>query len=539
MREDFTLAASLGVQKYQKTSSKTLQYGTSGFRDKASELTHVMYRMGLMSVLLSKAKNGSTIGVMITASHNPEEDNGIKLCNSSGEMIDKEWENFATDLVNVSDDSLPDSLSMITCSSAIKYDIPANVFLARDTRKSSEYLAKAALDGIKALNGEVKDFGLLTTPQLHFVVYCKSHPEYGIPTLEGYYKKFSSAFNTLILEGKNKAKNYIPEVYVDGANGIGALKLKELQSYIDKLHFKIFNDGSTGVLNFKCGADYVNISQRPPEGCEIINGKRYASFDGDADRLIYFYTNGNDSFHLLDGGKIATLVAKFLKDLIDLTGLNLVTRVIQTAYANGSSTKYIENKLNIPVVCVPTGVKHLHHEALKYDVGIYFEANGHGTIVFSEDAKLQIREIATNTNSSLAQKAAAKKLLSTIDVINESVGDAISDLLLTEIILHDLDWDISDWDSMYVDFPNRQLKIKVPDRNVLTTTDAARKCVKPEGLQEAIDNLVSKYEQARSFVRPSGTEDIVRVYAEAHTQDAADKLAEEVALLVKKFTENL
>ena len=32
------------------------------------------------------------------------------------------------------------------------------------------------------------------------------------------------------------------------------------------------------------------------------------------------------------------------------------------------------------VSCVPTGVKYLHHEALKYDVGVYFEANGHGTV---------------------------------------------------------------------------------------------------------------------------------------------------------------
>lgn len=39
---------------------------------------------------------------------------------------------------------------------------------------------------------------------------------------------------------------------------------------------------------------------------------------------------------------------------------------------------------NVPVSCVSTGVKHLHHEAeCKYDVGVYFEANGHGTVLFS------------------------------------------------------------------------------------------------------------------------------------------------------------
>lgn len=53
---------------------------------------------------------------------------------------------------------------------------------------------------------------------------------------------------------------------------------------------------------------------------------------------------------------------------------------------------------------------------------------------------------------------------------------------------------------------------------MIDTTDAERRAVSPAGLQEAIDSLVKKYKQARSFVRPSGTEDVVRVYAEAETQ---------------------
>ena len=45
----------------------------------------------------------------------------------------------------------------------------------------------------------------------------------------------------------------------------------------------------------------------------------------------------------------------------------------------------------IPVTFTPTGVKYLHHEALNYDIGVYFEANGHGTVVFSDKAKSAIR----------------------------------------------------------------------------------------------------------------------------------------------------
>ena len=49
--------------------------------------------------------------------------------------------------------------------------------------------------------------------------------------------------------------------------------------------------------------------------------------------------------------------------------------LVQTAYANGASTAFISDNLGVPVSCVPTGVKHLHHEALKFDVGVYFEVN--------------------------------------------------------------------------------------------------------------------------------------------------------------------
>ena len=47
----------------------------------------------------------------------------------------------------------------------------------------------------------------------------------------------------------------------------------------------------------------------------------------------------------------------------------------------------------------------------------------------------------------------------------------------------------------------------------------------PETLQTEIDRLVGGCEQGRGFVRPSGTEDVVRIYAEGTTQAAADALA--------------
>ena len=38
--------------------------------------------------------------MMITASHNPECDNGVKFIEPNGEMLEKEWETYATTIVN-------------------------------------------------------------------------------------------------------------------------------------------------------------------------------------------------------------------------------------------------------------------------------------------------------------------------------------------------------------------------------------------------------------------------------------------------------
>lgn len=90
-------------------------------------------------------------------------------------------------------------------------------------------------------------------------------------------------------------------------------------------------------------------------------------------------------------------------------------------------------------------------------------------------------------------------------------------MLLVEIILQKKGWSVKDWLACYDDLPNIQKKVLVANRNIITTTDAERQCTNPPGLQDEIDKIVSKYANGRSFVRPSGTEDIVRVYAEALT----------------------
>lgn len=160
----------------------------------------------------------------------------------------------------------------------------------------------------------------------------------------------------------------------------------------------------------------------------------------------------------------------------------------------------------------------MHHAAAeRYDIGVYFEANGHGTVVFSSSAQ---RKIASHKPSTPAQATALGHLKDVIDVINQTVGDALSDMLLVEVALYHMSYTVEAWDKLYSDLPNRLVKVKVGDRNAFVTEDAERRLVRPPGLQAKIDQLVQRT-GGRSFVRPSGTEDVVRVYAEAQETDQA------------------
>ena len=169
--------------------------------------------------------------------------------------------------------------------------------------------------------------------------------------------------------------------------------------------------------------------------------------------------------------------------------------------------------------CVPTGVKYLHHAAEHYNVGVYFEANGHGTVLFSQSTQ---EKLASHEPSTPAQSTALNHLINLTQLINQTVGDALSDMLLVEVVLAHKSYSGVEWNSLYADLPNRLVKVVVGNRNAFKTEDAERRLVSPPGLQAKIDDLVRRYEGGRSFVRPSGTEDVVRVYAEAALKAQAD-----------------
>jgi len=118
----------------------------------------------------------------------------------------------------------------------------------------------------------------------------------------------------------------------------------------------------------------VKLHARLPSGMlDVPRGRRCASFDGDADRIVYYFIDEVDGrFHLLDGDAIAVLLAMFVDEQLkaltshmDVVSFILLIfsflfcifqqtmyiqnakrmGIVQTAYANGASTKFMTEKL--------------------------------------------------------------------------------------------------------------------------------------------------------------------------------------------------
>lgn len=173
--------------------------------------------MGLLAVLRSKKLSGKTVGVMITASHNPAADNGVKLVDPKGEMLEASWEAHAATLANApTPQDLVAVLVHLVDMLKIDLNVKASVIYGRDTRPSGDGLVTALVDGMLAMGltqeeigngGEERvgtaDKGIVTTPVLHYLVRCLNTvgkggiEEYGVPTTQGYYEKMAAAFRKL------------------------------------------------------------------------------------------------------------------------------------------------------------------------------------------------------------------------------------------------------------------------------------------------------------------------------------------------------
>ena len=384
-------------QKPEEYMVKKYTYGTAGFRAEHHVLASTFLRMGVMSTLRSRAAESLSVGIMITASHNPEIDNGIKIVDPSGYMLSQSWEPRCELFANASTvDEMSQIITKIIEEDNIDLSKHAVVFIGRDTRPHSAHLSSLAKKGAEAAGALVHDLGEVTTPQLHFVVQnankdaenqsakvsVGSDSIFNIlrmidtaAALQGYHKTLLQGYFDLCKSAEDDRSALTDSVVIDCSRGIGSVALTNMARVAneikpDYLKFDLRNEVNSGPVNDGCGAELVQKSQIAPQGVNLDTDvdKLLCSFDGDADRIVFHAflsvetetetdnfphskrrkaetgEHGyNSSWVLFDGDKIAALVSILIAQ--ELRAADLMSKftmgVVQTAYANGASTAYL------------------------------------------------------------------------------------------------------------------------------------------------------------------------------------------------------
>ena len=217
----------------------------------------------------------------------------------------------------------------------------------------------------------------------------------------------------------------ICSVVLDSSFGVGSITAEQFLSYyngsfkdtvsssvpVPEFDIDIRNRARSGRVNEGCGAEHVQKLQQPPAGVDPST---------DNNRLLCsFHAFVDGHWNLLDGDKIAVLFCVLLQQelmaskLLDAYSFS----VVQTAYTNGASSDYLKS-MGIPVFITKTGVKYLHQKAADFDVGVYFEANGHGTVLFSNRFKSDMKRLhSTDRSNDRVQLGYERLLVSSIVVL--------------------------------------------------------------------------------------------------------------------------
>lgn len=445
-----------------------MKYGTAGFRDNYEKIVNISHKLGIIIAYLS-IKNNTNFGIMITASHNDYLDNGVKIVDKYGVMISKDNEKIIEDYVN--DLYIIDKIP-ITCEFC-------NIYLGNDTRTHCKLVKENMINGINFISNalNIVDYDMVTTPQHHYLVNNMALDK------NAYVNKFENL--------KDVNLNF-SNLTVDCANGVGYHALSELNKIYD-LSCNLINTNTKNqiLLNNMSGTDYVISNNILPSNCNMVGLK--ASLDGDADRFIFYYYD--NALNILDGDYIALLYIKYLSQYVDN---NYSLAYIHTPYTNKAIVQWIkEFNPNINIVCVATGVKNLHHESTKYDVATYFESNGHGNLIINNE---ELKNI---------------DIFKDIEMLNNNiVGDGICGIFCTLYFLQKLNLKYDEWYNLVVKNKNLLYKQKVKNKNLFITNAIGDKLIEPIEIQNELDIIMNKY-NCYCFIRPSGTENIIRIYIES------------------------
>ena len=371
-------------------------------------------RLGVISTpgvaYLTKA-TGAQAGVMISASHNPVADNGIKFFGPDGFKLSDEQELEIENLMDVEVDDLPRPVGS---------DL-----------------------------GQVNDY----------------------------------------FEGSQKYLQHLKQTADEDFSGIH-VALDCAHGATSSLATYLFADLDADLSTMGASPNGLNINEgvgstHPEALAEFLKEKGAdvgLSFDGDGDRLIAIDENGE----IVDGDQIMYICAKYMKE----HGQLKQGTVVSTVMSNLGFYKAVEAR-GIHSVPTAVGDRYVVEEMRKSGYNLGGEQSGH--IIF------------------LDYNTTGDGLLTGVQLIN---------------IMKITQKPLSELASEMKKFPQKLVNIRVKDKYHVTDN---------EKVKSVITEVESEMNgDGRILVRPSGTEPLVRVMAEASTEELCEAYVNRIADVVKE-----
>ncbi|WP_057767769.1 phosphoglucosamine mutase [Cytobacillus praedii] len=371
-------------------------------------------RLGVLSTpgvaYLTKAL-GAEAGVMISASHNPVADNGIKFFGPDGFKLSDEQELEIESLMDMEEDQLP---------RPVGGDL-----------------------------GQVNDY----------------------------------------FEGGQKYLQYLKQTVDEDFSGIH-IALDCAHGATSSLASHLFADLDADLSMIGASPNGININEgvgsTHPETLAAFVKEKEAdiglAFDGDGDRLIAIDENGD----IVDGDQIMYICGKYLKE----QGRLKHSTVVSTVMSNLGFYKALEAN-EIESIQTAVGDRYVVEEMKKNGYNLGGEQSGH--IIF------------------LDYVTTGDGLLSGLQLVNI--------MKMTKKPLSELAKEMQK-------FPQKLVNIRVTDKHHVTDNEKVRAII------TEVENEMNG--NGRILVRPSGTEPLVRVMAEAATEELCNDYVERIAAVVKQ-----
>lgn len=358
-------------------------------------------------------KDGTSAGVMISASHNPALDNGIKFFGGDGYKLEDEKELEIEALIDAEEDTLP--------------------------RPSAQGLGMLHdyIEGVRKYQAFLKT------------------------TAEGNFESY--------------------KVVLDTANGAAYTSARAVFADLEA-NLTVIGENPDGFnINVKVGSTHPEAMAKKV----VETGSDLGlAFDGDADRLIAVDENGE----IVDGDKIMFIVGKYLLGQGKLAQDTLVTTVMSNL---GFHLALEEAGINSVITAV--GDRYVVEEMKKNNYNFGGEQSGH--------------MIFLDYNTTGDGQLSAIQLLKVMRETGKSLSELASEVTI---------------------YPQKLVNVRVKD-------NAAKKsAMDVPAIQKVISEMeTSMNGKGRILVRPSGTEPLLRVMAEAPTHEEVNHVVDTIVEVVE------